>query len=72
MKKIQRSFVIEYKSGRKKTDPKSNSIWGNMDLKSVGRGMWRRGFAVPETGTYKPSIRKRSLLAQCKLEKRRC
>ena len=37
MKKIQRSFVVEYKSGRRKTDPKSNSIWGNMDLKSVAR-----------------------------------
>lgn len=37
MKKIQRSFVIEYKSGRKKADLKSNSIWGNMDLKSVAR-----------------------------------
>ncbi len=37
MKKVQRSFVIEYKSGRRKTDPKSNSIWGNMDLKSVAR-----------------------------------
>lgn len=37
MKKIQRSFVVEYKSGRRKTDPNSNSIWGNMDLKSVAR-----------------------------------
>ena len=37
MKKIQRSFVVEYKSGRRKTDPKSNSIWGTMDLKSVAR-----------------------------------
>lgn len=37
MKKVQRSFVIEYKSGRRKTDPHSNSIWGSMDLKSVAR-----------------------------------
>ncbi|MGQ3215651.1 transcriptional regulator [Shinella sp.] len=35
MKKVQRSFAVEYKSGRRKPDPKSNSIWGNMDLKSV-------------------------------------
>ncbi|OBZ92220.1 transcriptional regulator [Pararhizobium polonicum] len=35
MKKIQRSFTIEYKSGRRKPDAKPNSIWGNMDLKSV-------------------------------------
>jgi hypothetical protein len=37
VKKVQRSFAIEYKSGRRKADPKSNSIWGNMDLKSVAR-----------------------------------
>jgi hypothetical protein len=37
VKKPQRSFVVEYKSGRQKPDPKSNSIWGNMDLKSVAR-----------------------------------
>jgi hypothetical protein len=37
LKKVQRNFVVEYKSGRRKTDPKSNSIWGNMDLKSVVR-----------------------------------
>ncbi|MBX5192613.1 transcriptional regulator [Rhizobium sp. NZLR3b] len=37
MKKVQRSFAVEYKSGRRKTDPKANSIWGNMDLKSVAR-----------------------------------
>ncbi|MGR9159735.1 transcriptional regulator [Rhizobium leguminosarum] len=35
MKKVQRSFAVEYKFGRRKPDPKSNSIWGNMDLKSV-------------------------------------
>ncbi|MCF1494517.1 transcriptional regulator [Agrobacterium vitis] len=37
MKKVQRSFVIEYKSGRQKPDPKSSSIWGTIDLKSVAR-----------------------------------
>jgi hypothetical protein len=37
VKKVQRSFVVEYKSGRRKTDPKSHSIWGNTDLKSVVR-----------------------------------
>ena len=37
MKKIQRSFAVEYKSGRRKVDAKPNSIWGNMDLKSVAR-----------------------------------
>lgn len=38
MKKPQRNFVIEYKSGRRKTDAKApSSIWGNLDLKSVAR-----------------------------------
>lgn len=36
MKKTQRSFAVEYK-GRRKPDPKSNSIWGGIDLKSVAR-----------------------------------
>ncbi|WP_430256911.1 transcriptional regulator [Neorhizobium sp. DAR64872/K0K18] len=37
MKKPQRNFAIEYKSGRRKLDAKPTSIWGNMDLKSVAR-----------------------------------
>jgi hypothetical protein len=37
VKKVQRSFAVEYKSGRRKSDPKSNSIWGDMDLKSVAQ-----------------------------------
>ncbi|MBD0415590.1 transcriptional regulator [Oryzicola mucosus] len=37
MKKVQRSFAVEYKSGRRKPDLKSNSIWGDVDLKSVAR-----------------------------------
>jgi len=39
LKKAQRSFAVEYKSGRRKLDPKSNSIWGNTDLKSVARDL---------------------------------
>jgi hypothetical protein len=37
VKKTQRSFAVEYRSGRRKTDVKSKSIWGNLDLKSVAR-----------------------------------
>jgi len=37
VKKTQRNFAVEYKSGRRKLDAKPNSIWGNMDLKSVAR-----------------------------------
>ena len=37
MKKVQSSFAVEYKSGRRKHHAKPNSIWGNMDLKSVAR-----------------------------------
>lgn len=39
MKKVQRIFAVEYKSGRRKPDLKSNSIWGNLDLKSVARAV---------------------------------
>ena len=38
MKKPQRSFVVEYKTGRRKVDSKApSSIWGSLDLKSVAR-----------------------------------
>lgn len=37
MKKVQRNFAVEYKSGRRRVDAKPNSIWGNLDLKSVAR-----------------------------------
>jgi hypothetical protein len=37
VKKPQRNFAVEYKSGRRKNDAKPNSIWGSMDLKSVAR-----------------------------------
>ncbi|ARM92278.1 hypothetical protein RHEC894_PE00255 (plasmid) [Rhizobium sp. CIAT894] len=39
MKKVQRSFAVEYKNGRRKLDTRSNSIWGNMDLKLVARDL---------------------------------
>ncbi|WP_163874201.1 transcriptional regulator [Rhizobium laguerreae] len=37
MKKVQRSFAVEYKSGRRKLNSKPTSIWGDMDLKSVAQ-----------------------------------
>jgi hypothetical protein len=37
VEKVQRSLVVEYKSGRQKPGPKSDSIWGKIDLKSVAR-----------------------------------
>jgi hypothetical protein len=37
VKKPQRNFAVEYKSGRRKLDANPTSIWGNMDLKSVAR-----------------------------------
>lgn len=33
MKKPQANFVVEYKGARRKSQPKSNSIWGNVDLR---------------------------------------
>ncbi|MBY5918419.1 transcriptional regulator [Rhizobium leguminosarum] len=39
MKKVQRSFAVEYKSGRRKLNSKPNSIWADTDLKSVAQDM---------------------------------
>lgn len=39
MKIVQRSFAVEYRSGRRKLNSKPNSIWGNMDLKSVAQDL---------------------------------
>ena len=37
VKKVQRSFAVEYRSGRRKLNSNPNSIWGDMDLKSVAQ-----------------------------------
>jgi hypothetical protein len=37
VKKMQRSFAVEYKSGRRKTHSVPKSIWGDVDLSSVAR-----------------------------------
>lgn len=50
MKKVQRSFAVEYKSGRRRPDIKSNSIWGNLDLKSVARDV-EEATPFPSTGS---------------------
>jgi hypothetical protein len=40
MKQPKRNFVIEYKSGRHRSvTTQSNSIWGDLDLKSVARAV---------------------------------
>ncbi|MGZ2433716.1 hypothetical protein ACVITL_004773 [Rhizobium pisi] len=39
MKKVQRSFAVEYKSGRRKLSSKPSSIWADTDLKSVAQDM---------------------------------
>ncbi|KKX33460.1 transcriptional regulator [Rhizobium sp. LC145] len=39
MKKVQRSFAVEYRSGRRKLNSNPNSIWGDMDLKSVAQDL---------------------------------
>ncbi|MGK6317323.1 transcriptional regulator [Neorhizobium sp. DT-125] len=45
MKKVQRSFAVEYRSGRRKLNSHPNSIWGDMDLKSVAQDL--QGEAMP-------------------------
>jgi hypothetical protein len=37
MRKPQRNFLIEYKSGRRQTKPRANSIWGETDLSAIAR-----------------------------------
>jgi len=39
VKKVQRSFAVEYKSGRRILNSKPSSIWGDMDLKSVAQDL---------------------------------
>jgi hypothetical protein len=39
VKKIQRSFAVEYRSGRRKLNSNPNSIWGDVDLKSVAQDL---------------------------------
>ena len=37
MKTQQRKFVVEFKSGRRRSAKQPDSIWGNADLKSLAR-----------------------------------
>jgi hypothetical protein len=39
VKKLQRSFTVEYRSGRRKLNSNPSSIWGDMDLKSVAQDL---------------------------------
>jgi hypothetical protein len=39
VKKVHRSFAVEYKSGRRILNSKPSSIWGDMDLKSVAQDL---------------------------------
>lgn len=48
LKKIQRSFTVEHKSGRRKFAQKSKSIWGDVDLRSVARDVLASDAALPQ------------------------
>lgn len=50
MRKINRSFTVEYKNGRRKAERKPNSIWGDLDLKSVARQAYEARFFLPGQG----------------------
>lgn len=39
VKKVQRSFAVEYRSTRRKLNSNPNSIWGDMDLRSVAKDL---------------------------------
>ncbi|NKN03064.1 transcriptional regulator [Rhizobium leguminosarum] len=50
MKKVQRSFAVEYRTGRRKRNANPNSIWGDMDLKSVAQDLQDEAMPfLPET-----------------------
>ncbi|AUX78817.1 hypothetical protein [Sinorhizobium fredii] len=39
MKIPQRSFIVEFKSGRRQAKARTNSIWGDTDLKALARAV---------------------------------
>jgi hypothetical protein len=41
-------FVVEYKSARRKETPNPNSIWGNLDLRSVARQLQNEAHSIPD------------------------
>jgi hypothetical protein len=51
VKKVQRSFTVEYRSGRRKFNSNPSSIWGDMDLKSVAQDLQdeARPFLTPKS-----------------------
>jgi hypothetical protein len=51
LKKVQRSFAVEYKSGRRKTEPKSNSIWGDINLKSLSQDVLEEAMPILPVGS---------------------
>lgn len=67
MKKTTRSFTVEYKTGRRKSERKPQSIWGDLDLKSVVRQAHDEGFLSP--GDQTDVFRANSVLGQDGLPK---
>ncbi|MBY5825828.1 transcriptional regulator [Rhizobium leguminosarum] len=56
MKKVQRSFAVEYRTGRRKLNANPNSIWGDMDLKSVAQDLQDDAMPfLPETSQVSSS-----------------
>lgn len=58
VKKVQRSFAVEYKSGRRKLNSKPNSIWGDTDLKSVAQDLQDEAMPFLPVGTQAGSSEK--------------
>ncbi|MGA1834285.1 hypothetical protein [Rhizobium wenxiniae] len=56
MKQTKRNFVIEYKSGRRRSSTtQSSSIWGSFDLKSVAQAV-ETDMPKPATGIDRHAI----------------
>lgn len=63
MKKVQRSFAVEYRSGRRKVNSDPTSIWGDMDLKAVAQDL--QDDAIPfMPGVPKESSSENALIAE--------
>jgi hypothetical protein len=57
VKKVQRSFAVEYKSGRRKLKANPNSIWGHVDLKTVSQDLQNETMPFPSEISQDSSTR---------------
>lgn len=57
MKRPQKNFVVEYKSESRRLARKPTSIWGNLDLQSISRGVEAEAQSEINPQTLRSSLR---------------